>query len=156
MMNKRTQVAILVGSKSDLPLAQETEQWLADFELGYETRVISAHKNPAGLREFVSTAREAGYQVIIAMAGLAAHLPGVASSLTTLPVIGVPIPAGPLNGVDALMSICQMPAGVPVATMGIGKWGARNAAVLAAEILALNDQNLEKRLIKFKESLAQK
>ncbi|MBN2543773.1 5-(carboxyamino)imidazole ribonucleotide mutase [bacterium] len=154
MDNQECKIAILVGSKSDLSLARETEDLLEKFQLCYITKVISAHKNPVALNDFVKSAREKGYQVIIAMAGLAAHLPGVAASLTTLPVIGVPIPAGALQGVDALLSICQMPAGVPVATMGIGKWGARNAAIMAVEILSLHDFELEQKLIKYRESLA--
>ncbi len=147
------QVAIVMGSDSDAPIAEKTTTELEKLGIDYEQFVMSAHKNPTKVKDFATKAEGAGYQVIVALAGLAAHLPGVIASWTTLPVIGVPVAAGPLKGIDALLSICQMPSGVPVATMGIGKWGAKNAAVLAAQIVALNDDTVKANLKKYKDSL---
>jgi 5-(carboxyamino)imidazole ribonucleotide mutase len=141
-------VAILMGSRSDEPLLAECKRYLEAFGLKYEEHVMSAHRTPEAVAEFARQAEHAGFGVMIAAAGMAAHLPGVVAAHTTLPVIGVPIPSGPLNGFDALLSIVQMPAGVPVATVAIG--GAVNAAVLAAEIFATKYPELRERLREFK------
>lgn len=138
------QVAIIVGSRSDIEIAERATGILEGLGVGSEVRVISAHRAPALLTRYVSDAASRGIQVFIAVAGLAAHLPGVVAAQTQLPVIGVPAPGGPLDGMDALLSIVQMPRGVPVATVGIGN--AENAALLAAAILALSDDGLRDRL----------
>lgn len=131
------QVMVLVGSPGDLPLTQPLPPIFAQYGLTYRIEVASAHRQPQKLRKLVAGAERQGARVFIAMAGMAAHLPGVVASLTPLPVIGVPVAAGPLRGVDALLSIAQMPAGVPVAAVAID--GAKNAVHLAARILALSD-----------------
>ncbi|MEN3038089.1 MAG: 5-(carboxyamino)imidazole ribonucleotide mutase [Candidatus Kryptonium sp.] len=143
-------VAILMGSKSDDEIMQNCEKYLQYFGVDYDKKVLSAHRNPLETIEFARNAEANGYKVIIAAAGMAAHLPGVIAANTTLPVIGVPLPASELQGVDALYSIVQMPPGIPVATVAIGKAGAINAAVLAVEILALQDAELRKKLEEFK------
>lgn len=143
-------VAILMGSKSDEEIMQFCEKYLQYFGVDYEKKVLSAHRNPIETIEFARNAESNGFKVIIAGAGMAAHLPGVIAANTTLPVIGVPLPASELNGVDALYSIVQMPPGIPVATVAIGKAGAINAAVLAVEILALQDEELKRKLEEFK------
>ena len=143
-------VAILIGSSSDEEVMQECAQYLTRFGIDNELRISSAHRQPDETASFVKNAEKNGYSVIIAAAGMAAHLPGVVASHTTLPVIGVPLGGSALNGVDALYSIVQMPAGIPVATVAIGSAGARNAAVLAAEILALNDDTIKQKLIEFR------
>ena len=130
-------VAVVMGSKSDTEAMQPTLDVLSELGIDYEVSVISAHRNPEKAREYGLAARERGIEVIIAAAGGAAHLPGVLASWTTLPVIGVPLASSELKGVDALYSIVQMPAGIPVASVAIGTPGARNAAYLAAEILSL-------------------
>jgi 5-(carboxyamino)imidazole ribonucleotide mutase len=139
-------VGIIMGSKSDW----ETMQWaaiaLTELGVGHEVRVVSAHRTPDLLFEYAATARARGIKVIIAGAGGAAHLPGMAAAKTTLPVLGVPVESQVLRGVDSLLSIVQMPAGVPVGTLAIGKAGATNAALLAAQILALSDPALLRRL----------
>lgn len=140
----RPQVAIIVGSRSDIEIAERATAVLEGLGVGSEVRVISAHRAPALLTRYVADATSAGIRVFIAVAGLAAHLPGVVAAQTQLPVIGVPAPGGPLDGMDALLSIVQMPRGVPVATVGIGN--AENAALLAAAILALGDDGLRDRL----------
>jgi phosphoribosylaminoimidazole carboxylase PurE protein len=140
----RPQVAIIVGSRSDIEIAERAMDVLEGLGVGSEVRVISAHRAPGLLTRYVSGAAGGGIQVFIAVAGLAAHLPGVVAAQTQLPVIGVPAPGGPLDGMDALLSIVQMPRGVPVATVGIGN--AENAALLAAAILALGDDGLRDRL----------
>ena len=132
-------VAVVMGSTSDTELVKPTLETLDSLGISYEVSVISAHRKPEAAKEFATSARDKGFKIIIAAAGGAAHLPGVVASWTTLPVIGVPLPSTDLKGVDALYSIVQMPAGIPVATVAIGKAGARNAAYLAAEILGLND-----------------
>jgi len=126
-----------MGSKSDTDAVKPALDVLAQMGIEYEVNVISAHRTPEKARQFGLTARDKGFEVIIAAAGLAAHLPGVLASWTTLPVIGVPLPAGELKGVDSLLSIVQMPPGIPVATVAVGLAGVRNAAYLAAEILGL-------------------
>jgi 5-(carboxyamino)imidazole ribonucleotide mutase len=148
-------VGIIVGSDSDLPLIQETTSVLDELNIPYEVTIGSAHRTPERVAEYVSTASERGIRVIIAAAGGAAHLPGVVASKTNLPVIGIPVDNGPLNGIDALYSIVQMPGGVPVASMAIGKAGARNAGIFAAQILALMDSELAKRLTDFRQKMAE-
>jgi 5-(carboxyamino)imidazole ribonucleotide mutase len=128
-------IAIILGSKSDVSVAEKAEAILKEFGVHYDTVVISAHRNPNKIKNFVRSAEENGYSLIIAIAGLAAHLPGVVASMTTVPVIGVPVETGPLNGQDALYSIVQMPSGIPVASVGIGN--ASNAALLAVEMLGI-------------------
>lgn len=139
-----SKVAIVMGSKSDSTIAEKAEATLREFGVEFETVVISAHRNPNKIRAFALSAEEDGVAVIIAIAGLAAHLPGVIASLTTLPVIGVPGDSGPLSGQDALYSIVQMPAGVPVACVGIGN--SKNAALLAVQILATGDTLLKQKM----------
>ena len=152
MSRKRTVnkpfVAVLMGSDSDLPTMQETLNVLDKFGIGVEIRVTSAHRTPDATHEYVKDADKRGCGVFIAAAGLAAHLAGTVAGLTVKPVIGVPMEAGPLNGLDALLSTVQMPGGIPVAAMAIGKAGARNAGYLAAQILARQDPALERRLKK--------
>lgn len=135
-------VAIVMGSKSDTGLMQECEALLDKLGIAHESQVMSAHRTPDKVREFASTAVERGIEVIIAAAGGAAALPGAVKAYTRLPVIGVPIPSSELRGVDSLYAIVQLPPGVPVATVAIGSWGARNAALLAAEILALGHEDV--------------
>jgi 5-(carboxyamino)imidazole ribonucleotide mutase len=146
-------VGILMGSDSDWPTMKAAADVLAEFGIASEARVISAHRTPKDLEQFASNASARGFRVIIAGAGGAAHLPGVTAALTTLPVIGVPIESKSLKGFDSLLSIVQMPPGVPVATVGIG--AAKNAGILAAQILAVGDERLQKALLKFKEKLAE-
>ena len=145
-------VAILIGSTSDEEVMRECAQYLTRFGIDNELRVSSAHRQPDETATFVKDAEKNGFSLIIAAAGMAAHLPGVAASHTTLPVIGVPLGGSALNGIDALYSIVQMPAGIPVATVAIGSAGARNAAVLAAEILALNDHTIKQKLRAFRKN----
>ena len=145
-------VAILLGSKSDEPVMQGCTEYLTKFGIPFELKVSSAHRNPDETAQFCKDAEKNGFAMIIAAAGMAAHLPGVAASHTTLPVIGVPLEGSALNGVDALYSIVQMPAGIPVATVAIGSAGAKNAAVLAAEILGLNDLAIKAKLIEFRKN----
>jgi 5-(carboxyamino)imidazole ribonucleotide mutase len=147
-------VLIIMGSDSDYPVLEETARILKQFGVPFEMHVSSAHRSPRKTEELVCGAVERGIQVIIAAAGVAAHLPGVVAAGTILPVIGVPMTGGALNGVDALYSIVQMPAGVPVATMAIGKAGAKNAGILAVQILALADGALAERLLSFRKEMA--
>ena len=139
-------VAILMGSKSDLEAMQAAVEILRNFGIRYEIRISSAHRTPEATRDYVEKAVERGCQVFIAGAGLAAHLAGAIAAHTTRPVIGVPMEGGPLKGFDALLSTVQMPAGVPVASVAIGRTGARNAAYLAAQILSLADGDLAERV----------
>jgi len=148
-------VGIVMGSKSDLPIMEEAAAVLKQFGIAYEMRVLSAHRCPEEVAQFSRGALANGFSVIIAGAGMAAHLPGVIAASTTLPVIGVPIDASSLGGLDALLSMVQMPPGIPVATVGIGKAGAKNAALLAVQTLALYDQDLQKKLAGYRESLRQ-
>ena len=145
-------VAILMGSTSDQDVMKEAEKFLDHFGIEYETRVSSAHRNPEETAQFARQAAENGFSAIIAGAGMAAHLPGVLASLTVLPVIGVPLGGSALNGVDALYSIVQMPRGIPVASMAIGKAGAGNAAIFAAEICALQDESIRQKLLAFRKN----
>jgi len=139
-------VAVLMGSKSDLPKLDGCMSTLKALGIPHEVRVMSAHRTPDAVMSFVSGARDNGFGVVIAAAGGAAHLAGVAAAHTLLPVIGIPVEGGALNGLDALLATVQMPGGVPVATVAIGSGGAVNAALLAAQILALSDEALFKRL----------
>jgi phosphoribosylaminoimidazole carboxylase PurE protein len=149
-------VGIIMGSDSDLPVMQETLEVLTNFGIPAEITVASAHRSPQRVSEYSKSARRRGLKVLIAGAGGAAHLAGVLAAETSLPVIGVPIASSPLSGWDALLSTAQMPAGVPVATMAVGKAGARNAAILAAQILAVSDRKLQEILDRYKEELAEK
>ena len=142
-------VGIVMGSKTDLPIMEKASEQLRDLEIPHTLDVMSAHRNPAAVSEWASGAKEAGLQVLIAGAGRAAHLPGVVAAHTPLPVIGVPCLSDHLGGADALYSIVQMPPGVPVATVGLDN--AKNAAILAAQILSLSDEGLASRLDAFRE-----
>lgn len=144
-------VGVIMGSDSDLPVMQEAAKTLKDFGVPYEISIVSAHRSPDWMREYASQAIEKGLMVIIAGAGGSAHLPGMTASYTTLPVIGVPIKTKNLDGIDSLLSIVQMPPGIPVATVAIN--GAQNAAILAVEILSLNDKELASKLIEYKKKL---
>jgi len=146
-------VAVVMGSKSDAEAMQPTLDVLTQLGIDYEVSVISAHRNPEKVRQFGLTARGRGIEVIIAAAGGAAHLPGVLASWTTLPVIGVPLATKELKGVDALYSIVQMPAGIPVATVAIGAAGAKNAAYLAAEILGIKHDEIRNAYEKYRSQL---
>jgi phosphoribosylaminoimidazole carboxylase PurE protein len=146
-------VGIIMGSDSDLPTMQEATKVLKQFEIPYEIGVYSAHRSPHRTAEYVRTARDRGLKLIIAGAGSSAHLAGVTAAETTLPVIGIPIDSSPLSGFDALLSTVQMPPGVPVATMGVGKSGATNAGIFAVQILALGDEKLTGKLREYKEQL---
>jgi len=146
-------VSIIMGSTSDLPVMEAAAKFLNDMQIPFEINALSAHRTPEKVEEFAKNAHQRGIRVIIAAAGMAAHLPGVIAAMTTLPVIGVPIKAS-LEGLDALLAIVQMPPGIPVATVGIN--GAQNAAILAAEILAISDPDLHKKMVHFKEALKTK
>jgi 5-(carboxyamino)imidazole ribonucleotide mutase len=145
-------VAVVMGSDSDWSVMSDAAQALKDFGIEYEVEVLSAHRTPERMIEWGKTAASRGIKVIIAGAGGAAHLPGMLASVTTLPVIGVPVPLGKLDGMDSLLSIVQMPAGIPVATVSIG--GAKNAGILAARILSTSDKSLEQKLVDYGVSLA--
>ncbi|WP_163336773.1 phosphoribosylamine--glycine ligase [Desulfopila sp. IMCC35008] len=147
------QVSILMGSDSDLPVMQAAADFLKSMGIGYEMTVASAHRTPERAVNIAATAKERGIKVIIAGAGMAAHLAGVLSSHTDIPVIGIPLDASPLQGMDALLATVQMPPGIPVATMGIGKAGAKNGAVLAARIIALQDQEIAEKLVQFRSKM---
>jgi len=151
----QTQVGILMGSKNDAELMSEAAKVLKDFEIGCETRVLSAHRSPHATLEYVEQAESRGLKVLIAGAGAAAHLAGVLAAHTVLPVIGVPIDSSPLKGMDALLSTVQMPPGVPVGCMGIGKAGAKNAALFAIAILALGNPALSEKLKRYRERMEQ-
>ena len=137
-------VGILVGSKSDMPVLERCTQRLEELGIEYEIEVRSAHRDPQGVSEYAGTARERGLKVVVCAAGTAAHLAGAVAARTSLPVIGIPVAAGPLGGLDSLLSTVQMPSGVPVATVAVN--GATNAAVLAAQILALSDPDIVEKL----------
>lgn len=151
MAKKQAEIAIIMGSTSDWETMQHATATLDDFAISYEAKVISAHRTPDRLYDFAKNAQKNGVKIIIAGAGGAAHLPGMASSMTNLPVLGVPVESAALKGMDSLLSIVQMPAGVPVGTLAIGKAGAVNAAILATSILALNDEKLAKKLAAWRE-----
>ncbi|MBN9480478.1 MAG: 5-(carboxyamino)imidazole ribonucleotide mutase [Bordetella sp.] len=145
-----TPVAIIMGSRSDWPTMKLAADRLEQLGVAWEAKVVSAHRTPQRLYDFATTARAKGFKVIIAGAGGAAHLPGMAASMTDLPVLGVPVKSKALKGLDSLLSIVQMPGGVPVATLAIGEAGAANAGILAAQILALSDPALAERLSAFR------
>ena len=147
-------VSVVMGSKSDELLMQPVLEMLQKLGIGYEVSVMSAHRNPERVRQYGLKAQDQGLEVIIAAAGGAAHLPGVLASWTTIPVIGIPLPTSELKGVDALYSIVQMPAGIPVACVGIGSAGARNAALLAAEILGLKHKEIQQAYSQYRQELA--
>jgi len=149
-------VAIIVGSDSDLESMEGAWQALEGLGIEYELRVASAHRTPNKVKNYVQSAERRGIEVIIAGAGWAAHLPGVVAAYTTIPVIGVPVDSSALNGLDALLSIVQMPPGIPVATMAIGKGGSRNAALYAASILAVKYPDVKKKIKEARKQLARK
>ncbi|QNN74500.1 5-(carboxyamino)imidazole ribonucleotide mutase [Vagococcus carniphilus] len=151
MMNE---VAVIMGSISDWTTMKETCRILDEFQISYEKKIISAHRTPDLMFDFSEKAREKGFKLIIAGAGGAAHLPGMVASKTTLPVIGVPIDSKALNGMDSLLSIVQMPGGIPVATTAIGIPGAKNAALLATQILSVTDNSLIKKLNVYRNNMA--
>ena len=146
-------VSIIMGSTSDLPIMEKACKWLEQYEIPFEVNALSAHRTPAAVEKFAKEAKERGIKVIIAGAGMAAALPGVIAASTSLPVIGVPI-KGMLDGLDAMLSIIQMPPGIPVATVGVN--GAQNAAILAAEMMALGDEEIAKKVEQWKATLGQK
>jgi 5-(carboxyamino)imidazole ribonucleotide mutase len=146
-------VSIIMGSTSDLPVMEAAAKFLNEMQIPFEMNALSAHRTPEKVEEFARGARDRGIRVIIAAAGMAAHLPGVIAAMTTLPVIGVPIKSS-LEGLDAMLAILQMPPGIPVAAVAIN--GAQNAAILAAEILATSDNDLHQKMVKFKEDLKKK
>lgn len=147
-------VGIAMGSESDLPVMQDAADLLDAFDVPYEMRVLSAHRTPAVMQKYAETAHERGLKVIIAGAGGAAHLPGMIAASTTLPVLGVPVKTSKLNGLDSLLSIVQMPGGVPVGSLAIN--GAENAALLAVQILATSDPGLHEKMIDYKQDLIEK
>ncbi|HQO10197.1 MAG TPA: 5-(carboxyamino)imidazole ribonucleotide mutase [Clostridiales bacterium] len=147
-----SEVVIIMGSKSDSDCMKNCEDHLDHFGISYEVKILSAHRNPDEVAEFARNAEKNGIKVIIAAAGMAAHLGGVVAAHTILPVIGVPMKGGIMDGLDALLSIVQMPAGVPVSAMSVGNSGAKNAAITAAQILALSDKRIKEKLIEFKRS----
>jgi 5-(carboxyamino)imidazole ribonucleotide mutase len=148
-------VGVVIGSRSDASMIQPALDMLEQLGVDYELSVISGHRNPEKVREYGLKAEERGFEVIIAATGGAAHLPGIMASWSTLPVIGVPLPSSELNGLDALFSIAQMPAGVPVACVGIGKSGAKNAALLAAQILGIRHGEIREAYRRHKAKLAE-
>lgn len=148
-MSAAAPVAIIMGSRSDWPVLRHAAEMLEQLGVAYEAKVVSAHRTPERMYAFAKGAKAAGVKVIIAGAGGAAHLPGMTASLTDLPVLGVPIESKALKGMDSLLSIVQMPAGIPVGTLAIGEAGAKNAGILAAKILALGDVQLAERVAAF-------
>ena len=150
---KNPLVGIVMGSSSDLPIMEEAAEILKRFDVPYEITVTSAHRSPERTRQYTHSAQQRGFQVIIAGAGGAAHLAGFIAAETVLPVIGVPIDSTPLKGVDALLATVQMPSGIPVATMAVGRAGAKNAGILAAQILSLHRPELRDKLLDYKKEL---
>jgi 5-(carboxyamino)imidazole ribonucleotide mutase len=148
--SKKPLVGIIMGSQSDWATMEHSADILKSFGVAYETAITSAHRTPKRLFDYASTASKRGLQILIAGAGGAAHLPGMAASMTTLPVFGVPVRSKSLDGLDSLLSIAQMPAGIPVGTLAIGEAGAKNAALLAISVLALNDPKLAAKLAKWR------
>ncbi len=148
-------LGVVIGSKNDESLIQPALDILQQLNIKYELSILSAHRNPDKVREYASKSKEEGFEVIIAAAGAAAHLPGILASWTTLPVIGVPLPTSELKGIDSLYSIVQMPAGVPVACVGIGTPGAKNAALLAAQILGIKHKEIKDAYEKYKQKLTE-
>ncbi|ABI57579.1 5-(carboxyamino)imidazole ribonucleotide mutase [Alkalilimnicola ehrlichii MLHE-1] len=156
MSESQPLVGVIMGSRSDWETMSEACQVLDDFQVPYEARIVSAHRTPELMRDYAHQAEERGLKAIIAGAGGAAHLPGMVAAMTTVPVLGVPVQSRALKGLDSLLSIVQMPGGVPVATLAIGSAGARNAGLLACSILANEDAGLRERLRAFRERQAQK
>ncbi len=154
VVKKTPQVMIILGSKSDLPVIEGMYSLLDRFGLSYGVEVASAHRQPDKLKRIIKAGEKGGTEIFIAAAGMAAHLPGVVASLTGKPVIGVPVASGPLQGIDALLSIVQMPPGVPVATVAVGSAGARNAACLAARMMALKDSKVATAVEDYRRELA--
>lgn len=154
-MLKYAKIAVIMGSSSDMPTMSEATKVLEEYGAAYEVKILSAHRSPDDTAKFAKNARSRGFSIIIAGAGGAAHLAGVVASHTTLPVIGVPMETKELKGIDSLLSTIQMPSGVPVATVAIGKTGAKNAAILALEILGVTDKAIEKKLNSFKRALVE-
>ncbi|MFC1576604.1 5-(carboxyamino)imidazole ribonucleotide mutase [Candidatus Omnitrophota bacterium] len=152
-MTKKPEIVVMMGSDSDLDTMNEGVRILKEFGISHEVKILSAHRSPEMTAKYARSAEKRGIKVIIAGAGGAAHLAGVVASLTTLPVIGVPMETKALKGIDSLLSTVQMPAGIPVATLAIGKAGAKNAAILAVEILALGDKRLKSKLVAHKKKL---
>ncbi|WP_072390993.1 5-(carboxyamino)imidazole ribonucleotide mutase [Hyphomicrobium sp. CS1GBMeth3] len=152
MTKRRAEVGIIMGSQSDWPVMEQAAAILDALEVPYETKIVSAHRTPDRLVSYARTAAERGLKVIIAGAGGAAHLPGMTASMTPLPVLGVPIPTRSLSGLDSLYSIVQMPGGIPVGTLAIGEAGAKNAGLLAAQILALANPDLAARVAAYREA----
>lgn len=150
-MSEQPLAGIIMGSQSDWPIMQHAADILSELAVPYEARIVSAHRTPHRLYDYASEARARGLKVIIAGAGGAAHLPGMAASMTTLPVFGVPVESKALSGLDSLLSIVQMPGGIPVGTLAIGKAGAKNAGLLAASVLSLRDDELAGRLDAWRE-----
>ena len=153
-MSQTKKVAIIMGSDSDYPVVKKAGEVLHDFGVPFEMRVLSAHRSPAQVAEFAKNARENGFGVIIAAAGMAAHLAGALAANTTLPVVGIPVKSGAFGGFDALLSTVQMPTGIPVATVAVD--GAANAALLCIEMLAITDDGLAEKLIDYREAATQK
>ena len=149
-MNKK--VAILLGSKTDKPLIEPSMPYYEHFGIDVEVHVMSAHRNPSNVSKFASEARDNGYSILVGSAGMAAHLAGALKAHSTLPVIGIPLPGGMMDGLDSLLATVNMPKGVPVATVSMGKAGAINAAVLCAEIFSLNNSDLVSKLSEFKKN----
>ena len=149
-------VAVIMGSSSDWEIMKESCLMLDEFDIPYDKKVVSAHRTPQLMFEFASQAKQNGYDIIIAGAGGAAHLPGMVASMTTLPVIGVPIESKSLKGLDSLLSIVQMPGGIPVATTAIGKSGAKNAGILAARMIGMTDNSVHKNLENYEKTLVNK
>lgn len=156
MVDDAPRVGIIMGSRSDWETMAHADTVLKDFGVPHECRIVSAHRTPARMNEYATQARDRGLKVIIAGAGGAAHLPGMVAAQTTLPVLGVPVQSRALKGLDSLLSIAQMPGGVPVATFAIGESGARNAALFAIEMLAIEDASLAQALATFREEQAQR
>ena len=154
MKKKNIQVSVLMGSKSDMDTVQEAINVLKDFKIHYAVKILSAHRTPKDLVRYVEGLPGKGCAVVIAAAGMSAALAGTIAAHTILPVIGIPIETRALKGLDSLLSTVQMPKGIPVACMSIGKSGAQNAAILACQILALKDKNLKKKLLQFKNNMA--
>ena len=150
----KAKVLILMGSDSDLPVMESTAKILKEFNIPYKITVASAHRTPDRTLKLIKSSEKEGVQIMIAGAGAAAHLAGVVASHTTLPVIGVPIDSSPLKGIDSLYSTVQMPPGIPVATMAVGKGGAKNAGIFAAQILALKDARIAKVLLDYRKKMA--
>jgi 5-(carboxyamino)imidazole ribonucleotide mutase len=156
MKKRKPEVAIIMGSDSDFPVLKDGVKLLQEYEVAYEVRVMSAHRTPDATAEYAREAAQRGIQVFIAAAGGAAHLAGVIAAHTTLPVLGVPVKGGALNGIDALLATVQMPAGIPVATLTLGSAGSINAALFAIEILALQRPDLSRKLAEHKKAMARK